>query len=74
MEGSGSNAPAAEDARERVLQKLPEFTAVTANLLTEYEKTQANNKKLRASILEAQKELAEMKALLSHRWKSNSIS
>ncbi|KAK8987154.1 hypothetical protein V6N11_055466 [Hibiscus sabdariffa] len=62
MEGSGSNAPTAPSPAAEGASKT-----ARANLLTEYEKTQANNEKLKASILEAQKELAEMKALLSHR-------
>ncbi|KAK8496744.1 hypothetical protein V6N13_096933 [Hibiscus sabdariffa] len=55
---------AADAARERVLLRLRENTLLAANLLAEYQKAQSENKKLKASLSEAQKEIAEVKALL----------
>ncbi|KAL4291270.1 hypothetical protein GQ457_14G023230 [Hibiscus cannabinus] len=63
---------ATKEAKEKLLRELPEYSATLANLLSEFQKTQAANKKLNASLMEAHKELARLKALQALRSKSDS--
>ncbi|KAK8555144.1 hypothetical protein V6N13_103873 [Hibiscus sabdariffa] len=63
---------ATREAKAMLLLELPEYTAALANLLAEFQRTQAANKKLNASLMEAHKELAHLKALQALRSKSDS--
>ncbi|KAK8510284.1 hypothetical protein V6N13_103876 [Hibiscus sabdariffa] len=55
---------AADAARERMFLRLRETANMAANIFAEYQKAQAENKKLKGSLSEVQEEIAKVKALL----------
>ncbi|KAL4291695.1 hypothetical protein GQ457_14G023270 [Hibiscus cannabinus] len=55
---------AADAARERMFLRLRETADMAANIFAEYQKAQAENKKLKGSLSEVQEEIAKVKALL----------